>query len=72
MPIGAITGIMPAAEMVSITRRSIASGAPTKPRSIARSILLSGSRLVRATLAARTKPPSLPEMPTARPPAAAI
>jgi acetylglutamate kinase len=45
--IGAITGIIPAALAVSIRVMSTAVGSPTNPRSISRSILLSGSLTVR-------------------------
>ena len=69
---GAITGTISAAINTSIRRRSTATGSPTKPRSTARSMLLSASRVVRVALTARTRPASLPQIPAARPPAALI
>src|SRR3546814_8788335 len=68
-PIGATTGIMPAADSVSSRLRSNFDGSPTKPRSSAFSMRLPGSRVVRCTFEAVPKLRSLHDMQTARTPA---
>ena len=67
---GAITGMVSDFMMVCSTSGLTVSGSPTKPRSTATFSPVLGSVWVIASLRATTRLPSLPERPTARPPAA--
>ncbi len=69
---GAITGITSLAENGANTLALILVGSPTNPKSSTRSMFDPGVRILRRSCSALTKPPFLPEMPLAKPPAASI
>ena len=67
---GATTGIRSEFMIMRSTSASTRSGSPTKPRSTGTRLLVAGSSFVRSAFFATTMFPSLPDTPTARPPAA--
>mmetsp|Transcript_30954 Transcript_30954/g.45399 ORF Transcript_30954/g.45399 Transcript_30954/m.45399 type:complete len:235 (+) Transcript_30954:289-993(+) len=71
-PTGAITGMSPAAITSSISFTLIVTGSPTKPRSRAVLRPVLGSVTTFSSFSARIRWSSLPESPSARPPARLI